>query len=135
MFEQRLFGEHCILVILHLHVSLENGQVFLMNFRPSSLHSLLSTLGAKEEIWSVGRMSRNIGDLLESWTPVPCQKPEEGGGEPGVLDLGGQNPGLGQFGHGGWGQPPVSCHTADGQYTRSLHRCPVQFVLIVWNIG
>ena len=70
MFEQRLFGEHCILVILLLHVSLENGQVFLMNFRPSSLHSLLSTLGAKEEIWSVGRMSRNIGDLLESWTPV-----------------------------------------------------------------
>ena len=36
----------------------------------SSLHSLLSTLGAKEEIWSMGRMSRNIGDQLESRTPA-----------------------------------------------------------------
>ena len=40
------------------------------------LHSLLSTLGAKEEIWSVGRMSRNIGDLLESWTPVRNRRKE-----------------------------------------------------------
>jgi len=36
----------------------------------SSLHSLLNTLGAKEEIWSLGKLSKQVGDQLESWTPA-----------------------------------------------------------------
>ena len=36
----------------------------------ASLHSLLSTLGAREEIWSVGSLARHIGDQLESWGPA-----------------------------------------------------------------
>ena len=34
----------------------------------ASLHCLLNTLGAREEIWSVGRMAGQLGDQLESWS-------------------------------------------------------------------
>ena len=36
----------------------------------SSLHSLLATLGAREEIWSVGGLARQLGDQLEAWSPA-----------------------------------------------------------------
>jgi len=39
-----------------------------------SLHSLMTTLGAKEEIWSVGRMSRQVGDQLEGWGPARSRR-------------------------------------------------------------
>ena len=98
---------------------------------PSLPHELQTIISAQLVVNTRGQ-GRDLvcwKDVSEHRRPVgvvdPCQKPEEGGGEPGVLDLGGQNPGLGQLGHGGWGQPPVSCHPADGQFTRSLHRCSV----------
>ena len=34
----------------------------------ASLHCLLATLGAREEIWSVGRMAGQLGEQLESWS-------------------------------------------------------------------
>ena len=40
----------------------------------SSLHCLLSTLGAREEIWSVGRMAGQLGDQLESWGPARARR-------------------------------------------------------------
>eukprot|EP00092_Neocalanus_flemingeri_P035560 GFUD01038706.1.p1 GENE.GFUD01038706.1~~GFUD01038706.1.p1 ORF type:complete len:662 (+),score=221.66 GFUD01038706.1:35-2020(+) len=39
-----------------------------------SLHSLMTTLGAKEEIWSVGRMARQLGDQLEGWGPARTRR-------------------------------------------------------------
>ena len=36
----------------------------------SGLHSLLATLGAREEIWSVGSLARQLGDQLEAWSPA-----------------------------------------------------------------
>ena len=36
----------------------------------SSLHSLLATLAAREEIWSVGSLARQLGDQLEAWSPA-----------------------------------------------------------------
>ena len=45
-----------------------------------SLHSLLATLGAREEIWSVGRLARHVGDQLEAWTPARTRRKQAGGG-------------------------------------------------------
>ena len=35
----------------------------------ASLHSLMTTLGAREEIWSVGRMAKQVREQLEGWGP------------------------------------------------------------------
>ena len=40
----------------------------------ASLHCLLATLGAREEIWSVGRMAGQLGDQLESWGPARTRR-------------------------------------------------------------
>jgi len=40
----------------------------------ASLHSLLASLGAKEEIWSVGNLARSLGDQLEAWTPARTRR-------------------------------------------------------------
>ena len=40
----------------------------------ASLHCLLATLGAREEIWSVGRMSRLLGEQLEAWSPARARR-------------------------------------------------------------
>jgi len=39
-----------------------------------SIHSLMTTLGAKEEIWSVGKMAKQLGDQLESWGPARSRR-------------------------------------------------------------
>jgi len=39
-----------------------------------SLHSLMTTLGAREEIWSVGKMAKQLGDQLESWGPARTRR-------------------------------------------------------------
>ena len=39
-----------------------------------SLHSLMTTLGAKEEIWSVGRMAKQVGEQLEGWAPARTRR-------------------------------------------------------------
>ena len=36
----------------------------------ASLHCLLGTLGAREEIWSMGRMAGQVGEQLEGWSPA-----------------------------------------------------------------
>ena len=40
----------------------------------ATLHSLLSTLGAKEEIWSVGGLARSLGEQLEAWAPARARR-------------------------------------------------------------
>lgn len=40
----------------------------------SSLHSLLTTLGAREELWSLGPMARVLGDQLEAWAPARARR-------------------------------------------------------------
>jgi len=39
-----------------------------------SLHSLMTTLGAREEIWSMGKLSKQLGDQLESWGPAKTRR-------------------------------------------------------------
>ena len=39
-----------------------------------SLHSLMTTLGAREEIWSVGRMAKQVGEQLEGWGPARTRR-------------------------------------------------------------
>jgi len=40
----------------------------------ASLHCLLGTLAAREEIWSVGRMAGLLGEQLEAWSPARARR-------------------------------------------------------------
>ena len=40
----------------------------------ASLHSLLTTLGAREEIWSLGSLAATLGDQLEGWAPARARR-------------------------------------------------------------